>query len=214
MASSVCNAALANKKISFHERIKEWYVGNGKECKAIENQNYLIPDTIKNDTLKAIMRRDKLSYYQAIEKIIFQHQVPLAVIKAILSYGAIIAEENSITIIAPVEVTIKNSPTHYYNAEITGKICNDHIKIWHTFLRDTFPTQEPTPPLLGQVCLYAQTDSLFQQLSYQEKMSHISDDLLEGFLPPEQEDAEEIIDDHPTYIAITKKNIEYLLRKE
>lgn len=212
---SACNQEISDKKISLHIRIKEWYTGTGENCLAIEKQNYLKPNTLKNDTLKAIMRRDNLSHNEAIEKIIFQHQLPLALIKYILYYGAIIPGENSsITVIAPVEIYIKNKMPLFCHAEITGKVCHDHIKIWHTFLRDNITYSSiNSEPLPGQVCLYQEIDQLVEQITREEKILHAYDDLLEGFLPPETEDTLSIVHNHRTYITIEHKNIHYNLMK-
>lgn len=124
--------------ILIHPRIHEWYVGTGSECMAIQRQDYLSEGSVKNDTVKAVMRRDDMSEPEAIAQIIFQHQLPIALIKTIIQYGERIAygQEDTFTLHAPVEFQQGDLDCHHYLGEVTGRVEGTAIKIWHSFLRD------------------------------------------------------------------------------
>jgi len=190
------NEELAYKPILLHRRVLEWYKGDGINCHAIQNQQYLEPGNLRNDTLEAVMRRGRLSQIEAIKQIIFQHTVPFSLIKAILTYGSILHNDDSITIEAHVQINCDTTEHHYFIAEVTGKICADHIKIWHTFLRASNPDDTTTQILqetsslshLPSEILEIPTDmplqNLMQQITKEEQTIHHAGDCLEGFSSP------------------------------
>jgi hypothetical protein len=220
------NENLAHKAILLHQRIFEWYKGNGIENHAIQNQHYLKQGSIRNDTLEGVMRRDCLSQIQAIEKIIFQHKLPVPLIRAVLTYGAIIKEDDgSLTVEIPVQVKQDNARHHYFLAEITGNICSDHIKIWHTFMRDIVirnyminifeqrasASHIPIDP--SNIPTHVHVESLMKQLTLEERKAHQKQDGLEGFASPLEIDHWEVID--TTACATIKQNdITYTIFKQ
>ena len=222
----VYNEKLADKEILLHDRVLEWFKGDGRDCLAIQNQYYLEIGNIRNDTLEAVMRRDHLSQDEAIEKIIFQHKLPLSLIQVVLAYGIIVNDEDeNITIEAPVQVCVDKNPPAYFLAEITGKIRNNNIKIWHVFLRDiaikkymfhlfenrlssSYLSQEPV-----QTCPSLEVESLINQIILEERISHKSEDNLEGFSSVIESKTCEIRSS-TAYITIKKENILFTVFKQ
>lgn len=205
------NKDLDDKEIMIHQRVKDWYIRQGTECAAIIKQNYLSPDSIRNDTLEATMRRDHLTQEEAIQKIIFQHQLPASLIRAILTYGHIICQEDDeMTVYARVRTEV-NTIFNYYYAEVTGKLCNDHIKIWHTFLRATSP-QNYVEKLLSTTTSCLWNDDAFDSLTQKEKLLHTIQDLEEGFFPLLKSD--DHVTEFMSYIKIVSQEKIFILFKE
>ena len=212
------NKELATKAILLHKRVVEWYQGNGAECAGIQNQHYLEPGSIRNDTLEAVMRRDHLTQTEALEKIIFQHSLPFALIKVILMYGTLTTQEDgTMNFQVPLQVTTAHTAAHYFMAELTGKIEGDQVKVWHTFLRDIIiqhymlslfknrATCCNLPSLISDN--HTQVESLMQQLTQDERTNYTTKDNSEGFLPPIEIDLTEIID---TTACVTVKHQEII----
>lgn len=221
------NDELANKRIFLQDRIKEWYMGKGQNCIAIKNQGYLTPDTLRNNTLKSVMHRDKLTQEEAIRKIIMQHQLPISLIKNILIYGTIIPnEDSSITVAAPVQYKNGDTPTVYYLAEIAGKIEGDSINIWHAFLRDV-NIKKHLLNLVSNVgsketedTNRSKVESLMKKLSLEEriekKVDEIADKIeetVEGFIFAQEKDDWKVIDETVS-VKIKKGNVTFTIFKE
>jgi hypothetical protein len=131
------NRSFYTKKITLDERISDWYHYKDKECAALRKQGYLDPASDRYLILRDIMSEGKTEE-QAIQEIIFRHQLPYSLIKNIVLHGTIRPDSTSdCTYIASTIKVTRKEKSSIYIGEINGNVYGEIFKVWHSFLRPT-----------------------------------------------------------------------------
>ncbi len=131
------NKKYASIGFDLFPRIKQWRLTTLENPVALSKQGYFTAGSDRSDILQRITTEYGGDQNQAIQNIIFTHQLPTELVQATLRWGTIDDKTDPKVIQATAVVHVKSDIVNgYYLAEIAGKIKSENfISIFHSFLR-------------------------------------------------------------------------------
>lgn len=129
--------------IGLFPRVRNWYHTTLRKPLALEKQGYMDPANVqKQAIIERVEKKYRCNRDEALEKIIFTHQLPYELIRTVLTWGKIneLPDKVEFSGLVLVQSPLVNG---YYLADIVGrKKYENYIGIFHSFLKDIQNVQQ------------------------------------------------------------------------